>query len=184
MCRIIIHSKGAVAITVLAVALCLTLTFCLHKSTFASQAAEADIISISGTPFYKSVNGSLLGGDSFIENATIAGVGSVQNIGTYKETALSPNFTQGTGQGLMVSGESGNTISWNAYDLGQRQSDGTYEYTGIIFFSISPLQSVGVNDDGASGNGNNEFSFLDNKAGIYRSLVDSNDSTRQIWLLQ
>ena len=71
--------------------------------------------------------------------------------------------------------------------MGQRQRDGTYEYAGLIFFSISPLQSMGINDDndeGASIDGNNEFSFLDNKAGIYRSLVDGEGRTRQIWLLQ
>ena len=122
MQKIIIRSRGAIAVIVLAVAICLTLTFCLNEFTLAIQgAAEADVILASRIPFYKSRNGSLLGGDSFIENAIIAGVGSVQNIGTYKETALSSNVTQGTGQGIMVSVESGNAISWNAYDLGYRE---------------------------------------------------------------
>ena len=64
---------GAIVVTVLAVAICLTLTFCLNEFTRSSQAAaEADIILASRIPFYKLGNGSLLGGDSFIENATIA----------------------------------------------------------------------------------------------------------------
>jgi hypothetical protein len=42
----------------------------------------------------------------------------MQNIGTFKETALSSNIMQGPGQGIMMSLESGNDISWNAYDLG------------------------------------------------------------------
>jgi hypothetical protein len=180
----LIHNVS-LALTTLALILCFMLAS-PQRSILASQAGEA--ISVSGTPVYKSVNGTSIGGrvvdvtsyyprieDSFVENATITGVGSVQNIGTYEDTKLSSNVSRGTGQGIISSIESGNIVTWNAYDLGHRQDKGTYVFTGMIFFDIP---------QSARGHESNEFSFLDHKAGIYRSTIGDNGSTREIWLLQ
>lgn len=64
-------------------------------------------------------------------------------------------------------------VAWNAYDLGKRidnNNNNTFVFNGIIFFDVLP-----------SHDGSNEFMFLDNSVGLYRSEVNDTGSTRQIW---
>ena len=163
-----------------------SLTLSIDSSAYASR--EKENIAISKAPVYESVNGTLTSmrvidiysGNlkteaSFTENAIMTGVGYVNNRGTYEESIISSNITRGTGKGIISSHESGNIITWNAHDLGEKQEDGTYVFKGIIFLNIPP------GSDGVDGS--NEFEYLDNQVGVYRSIVNDTGSVREIWLL-
>jgi hypothetical protein len=67
-------------------------------------------------------------------------------------------------------------IAWTAYDQGERQSDGSYIFRGLVFFH--DLTRIHPNDGGSY-----EFAFLDNKVGSYRTVANETASSREIWLL-
>ena len=106
---------------------------------------------------------------SFTEAGVIYLVGNVSNTGTYIETIEFSNVTKGVGQGIITSDESGNMLAWNAYDFGKRIDNNTVIFNGIIFFDVLPTY-----------NGDNEFMFLDNRVGLYRSEVNDTGSSREI----
>jgi hypothetical protein len=136
------------------------------------------------TPMYVSTNGTVTSTrvidvstdhpkteTSFTEDAIIHDVGNVSNTGTYIATIESSNTTKGIGQGIITSDESNNMVAWNAYDLGKRIDNATtFVFNGIIFFNVLPPHD-----------GSNEFMFLDDRVGLYRSEVNDTGSTREIW---
>jgi hypothetical protein len=166
----------------------MTLCIAAQHSQNYTLASQDEDVSISDSPIYESINGTLTGMRvidvnldypkrevSFSENAIMANVGSVGNIGTYEESIISSNITTGIGQGIISSHESGDVVSWNAYDLGERQDNGTYVFKGTIFFDPRS-QSIADHDS-------NEFGYLDNQVGVHKSMVNDTGSTREIWLL-
>ena len=170
---------------------CLGLAILTSSDSSSTASQETTSILLSDDLLYESTNGSLTSmrvievdpteyprtESSFIENAVMANVGQVQNIGTYEETIISPNITRGIGKGLLSSATSGDMIAWTAYDQGERQSDGSYIFRGLVFFHS--LTRIYPNDGGSY-----EFAFLDNKVGSYRTVANETASSREIWLLQ
>jgi len=150
-------------------------------------------ISISDTPFYKSINGTVIGEKvidihsaddrrvevSFVENAIMDGIGNVTNIGTYSEHMLSSNVMRGTGEGIITGVNGSGTIGWSAFDLGNKDDNGNFIFKGITFFHILD------NDDGDKIN--NVFNSFDNQVGVYKNVVNFANTDeyvgREMWKL-
>lgn len=158
-----------------------------QAGSYAVSGQNDDGVSISDIPFYRSMNGTSVSERvtgvtsedprievSFIEDAIVGNVGNVTNTGTYVEHLLPLDVIRGSGEGILTSVDNNSMIGWSAYDLGKKSDNGSFIFKGIIFFNIlSP-------DEGRD----NEFMFLDNQIGVYKSIVESDGgSTREIWAL-
>ena len=93
----------------------------------------------------------------------------VTNQGTFIETHLSDNIVRGEGKGIITTQNAG-TISWQAFDSGQINSDGSTTFQGIIFFNTASSEKL---------------SYLDNKFGLYiHEVRDDESKERHIWELR
>jgi hypothetical protein len=133
-------------------------------------------IIIADDPFYQSINGTVTSTRilnvegipqsevSFFENALINGNITILNQGTFLES-IYPNKTIGKGKGIITSSD-GQSVTWNAEDIGKVTRNGSIIYQGFIYFDTTS---------------NGSLSFLKDSVGLYVSKVGGEASQRNIW---
>lgn len=132
---------------------------------------------IAKDPFYQSVNGTITSVRalnvtglaqnevSFVENALINGNISVITKGTFIDTVYPNKLIVGKGNGTMTSVD-GQTVTWNAEDLGRMTKNASTIYEGFTYLDTESKGSL---------------AFLKGMVGIYISNVGKVDSQRNIW---
>jgi hypothetical protein len=109
---------------------------------------------------------------SYITNVTIRGGINATDMGTMWSVTNPEGIIYSEGQGILISIATGEMATYTFQGLGQYGTDGTLRNHGSYFFSSDTSPS-------------REFSFLNNKIGIYEDKIDaSGNGIARIWELK
>jgi hypothetical protein len=98
---------------------------------------------------------------SFTERGVLKSIGNVTNTGTFIDNSSDDGrVLRGVGKGTITT-ENGDTISWTAYDIGNKTGNMT-TYRGTIFFDTN----------------SEKLANMDNVIGLY---IQTESNGRQIW---
>ena len=143
---------------------------------FNHVSAQENEFNIAEAPFYQSINGTVTSTRilnvegipqsevSFFENAMINGNIPILNQGTFLES-IHPTKIIGKGKGMITSSD-GQSVTWNAEDIGKVARNGSIIYQGFIFFDTMS---------------NGSLNFLKDSVGLYVGKVGEEASQRNIW---